>query len=56
MEALLAYLADNKVSKWHWPERIEHIDALPYTDSGKKQRYLVREELERRLKEESVKA
>ncbi|MBR0411894.1 MAG: AMP-binding protein [Eubacterium sp.] len=44
------YLASKKVSKWLWPEHIEFIDRLPYTDSGKLKRYELVKELERRLK------
>ena len=44
------YLEKKKVSKWLWPEHIEFIDELPYTDSGKLKRYELVKELERRLK------
>lgn len=44
------YLKMKKVSKWLWPEHIEFIDDLPYTDSGKLKRYELVKELERRLK------
>ena len=47
-EELTAFLEEKKVSKWLWPEHVEYIDALPYTDSGKIQRYRLREELKRR--------
>jgi acyl-CoA synthetase len=51
-EEISAYLKNKKVSKWLWPERIEYIEELPYTDSGKIKRYVLKEELERRQKEE----
>ena len=50
-EKVAAYLEKKKVSKWLWPERIEYIDEIPYTESGKIKRYLLKEELEKRLKE-----
>jgi acyl-coenzyme A synthetase/AMP-(fatty) acid ligase len=31
------------VSKTYWPERIEPIDALPKTPSGKIRKYVLRE-------------
>jgi acyl-CoA synthetase len=51
-DEISAYLKNKKVSKWLWPERIEYIEELPYTDSGKIKRYVLKEELERRQKEE----
>jgi acyl-CoA synthetase len=53
-EQISGYLKNKKVSKWLWPERIEYIDELPYTDSGKIKRYVLKEELERRQKEEKL--
>lgn len=47
------YLAAKGVAKRLWPERIEVIDALPRTKTGKIKRYLVSEELNRRLAAES---
>lgn len=44
------YLAGRKVSKWLWPERVEYIDEIPYTDSGKIKRHELQQELERRMK------
>jgi acyl-CoA synthetase len=51
-EEISFYLKNRRVSKWLWPERIEYIDELPYTDSGKIKRYVLKEELEKRLREE----
>lgn len=52
-EAIVACLEKKKVSKWLWPERIEYIDDLYYTDSGKIKRYLLQQELERRIRQEA---
>lgn len=51
-ESIASYLQSKKVSKWLWPERVEYIDALFYTDSGKVKRYLLQKELERRMESE----
>ncbi len=48
-ESICLYLESKKVSKWLWPERVEYIDALFYTDSGKIRRWLLKQELERRM-------
>ena len=50
---IVDYLKEKKVSKWLWPERIEYIDELPYTESGKIKRYILKEELDNRMKGES---
>lgn len=40
---LMAYMAENAVAKNYWPERIEVLDALPKTPSGKVQKFRLRE-------------
>ena len=40
---LQSYMAKCKVSKHYWPERVEHIQALPLTASGKVQRFVLKE-------------
>ena len=37
------YLYACQASKHYWPERLEIVDALPRTPSGKVQKYLLRE-------------
>jgi cyclohexanecarboxylate-CoA ligase len=39
-----AYMADNKVAKQYWPERIEILSDLPRTPSGKIQKFALREQ------------
>lgn len=46
------YLRQKNVPKRLWPERIECIDVIPYTKTGKIQRYKLLQELERRMKAE----
>lgn len=36
-------LEEKKVAKYKWPERLEIIDSIPYTHSGKQQKYMLRE-------------
>lgn len=50
LEALIAYLKGKKVPKRFWPERLELIDRIPHTGSGKVKKYLLQEELKRRTK------
>ncbi|WP_425995353.1 AMP-binding protein [Afipia sp. DC4300-2b1] len=40
---VMAYMAENAVAKNYWPERIEVLDALPKTPSGKVQKFRLRE-------------
>ncbi|MES2483142.1 MAG: AMP-binding protein [Pseudomonadota bacterium] len=43
LAALQAYMAECKVAKQYWPERVEVIDAFPCTPSGKVQKFVLRE-------------
>ena len=43
LEALQAYMAECKVAKQYWPERIEVLADLPRTPSGKVQKFKLRE-------------
>lgn len=52
---VLSYLKEKKVPKRFWPERLELIDRIPHTGSGKVKKYLLREELERRNKQKRCK-
>jgi acyl-coenzyme A synthetase/AMP-(fatty) acid ligase len=36
-------MAENAVAKNYWPERLEVLDALPKTPSGKVQKFKLRE-------------
>ena len=41
-DEMLEYLDSHRVSKTYWPERLELVDALPRTPSGKIQKFLLR--------------
>jgi len=41
-DAMQAYLAEQKLAKQYWPERLEIRDALPSTASGKIQKFVLR--------------
>jgi cyclohexanecarboxylate-CoA ligase len=44
MATVQAYMAENKVAKQYWPERIEVVDDLPRTPSGKVQKFFLRDQ------------
>lgn len=50
---LLEYLEKKGVSKRLWPERIEEIETIPHTATGKVKRNLLADELHRRMEEET---
>ena len=39
---MLEYLDSSRVSKTYWPERLELVDSLPRTPSGKIQKFVLR--------------
>lgn len=43
LEMLLKLLQERKIAKQKWPERLEIVPTLPYTHSGKLQKFLLRE-------------
>ncbi|MCB1437334.1 MAG: AMP-binding protein [Rhodobiaceae bacterium] len=43
MEAMRAHLASQGISKSYWPERLEIVDEMPRTASGKIQKFVLRE-------------
>ncbi len=47
LEAVQAYMAEHKVAKQYWPERIEIVAELPRTAAGKVQKYQLRERARR---------
>ncbi|MFB0919260.1 MAG: AMP-binding protein [Oscillospiraceae bacterium] len=52
-EDLIVWLQSKKVHKRHWPERVEIIDQIPRTESGKVKKNLLAGELEKRMKKEA---
>lgn len=53
LSGLICYLKEKSISKRFWPERLEFIDRIPHTGSGKVKKYLLQEELKRRMKADS---
>lgn len=49
LQDILDYLISKHVPKRLWPEHLELIERIPYTGSGKVKKYLLKEELNRRL-------
>lgn len=56
LEELKEHLRAKGVSKRLWPERIEAIDHIPRTATGKVQRFLLSQELDRRMGRQTPKA
>ena len=50
LEGLVEYLRGRQVPKRFWPERLELIDRIPHTGSGKVKKHLLQEELKKRMK------
>ena len=53
-EQMQQHLDACRVSKPYWPERLEIVDALPYTPSGKIQKFVLRDVLAASIKREAV--
>lgn len=51
LDEVKAYLASNHVPKRVWPERLEPIDSLPYTATGKVRKHVLAAELKKRMEE-----
>ncbi|MDD5953247.1 MAG: AMP-binding protein [Oscillospiraceae bacterium] len=51
-QALLDRLRKEEIPKWQWPERLEIVDALPKTDSGKIKKYVLKQQIASQLKAE----
>lgn len=49
LEEVVDYLAQHQIAKYKYPERLELVDELPMTASGKIQKYLLREKLKIQL-------
>lgn len=54
-EDIITYLQSKKVHKRHWPERVEIIDKIPRTESGKVKKHVLADELEKRMIKEAGK-
>ena len=49
LDSVKEYLANKHIAKRLWPERIELIDEIPHTATGKVKRHLLAAELEKRM-------
>lgn len=47
------HMQKNGTAKYKWPERLEIIDSLPRTETGKVQKFKLREDVRRKIKCES---
>jgi len=45
-----AHMEKNGTAKYKWPERLEFIDSLPRTETGKVQKFKLREDVRRKIK------
>lgn len=52
LEEMQAYLAEQKITKYKWPERLEFIDKLPLSAGGKVAKTFLKEIVANKLKEE----
>jgi len=52
LEMIKAYLGKNDVSKMKYPERIEIVEAIPHTASGKVQKNVLRKDIKEKLEKE----
>ena len=52
LDEVQRWMARSGVAKPKWPERVETIDALPMTASGKIQKFRLRERIAARLEQE----
>lgn len=55
VQSMREYLASKNVQKRLWPERIEAIDSIPRTESGKIKKNILSQELKRRMDKEAEK-
>ena len=51
-DELIAYLKDRHVAKRLWPERVEVIDEIPVTATGKVKRFILAQELKARMEDD----
>lgn len=49
LKELVEYMKEKNVPKRYWPERLEQIDTIERTDSGKVKKHVLSEELRRRM-------
>ncbi|MBN2569338.1 MAG: acyl--CoA ligase [Deltaproteobacteria bacterium] len=52
IEEIQSFMEQEKVAKYKWPERVEILDALPRTPTGKVLKYVLREEIAKQIEAE----
>jgi 3-phosphoshikimate 1-carboxyvinyltransferase len=53
-EKMQEYLDAQRVSKPYWPERLEIVEQLPYTPSGKIQKFVLRDQIAAELQRKAI--
>jgi 3-phosphoshikimate 1-carboxyvinyltransferase len=53
-ETMQRHLDDQRVSKPYWPEQLKIVDRLPYTPSGKIQKFVLREQIAAEMQRKAV--
>lgn len=53
LEEVTAFFGEKNVAKFKYPERLELVDSLPRTASGKIQKFILREDIKGKLQQES---
>lgn len=53
-EKMQRYLDAQRVSKPYWPERLEIVEELPYTPSGKIQKFVLRDQIAAQLERKAI--
>ncbi|WP_373482168.1 medium-chain fatty-acid--CoA ligase [Acetobacterium sp.] len=49
LKKIQSFLQKKRIPKRYWPERLEKIDAIPRTDSGKVKKNMLRDDLKKRM-------
>ena len=49
MEEMQAHLSQQGVAKYKWPEHLEIVDSIPRTESGKPQKFKLRDDIKQKL-------
>jgi len=52
LEDVQTFMEQEKVAKYKWPERVEVVEALPRTPTGKVLKYVLREEIAKKVEAE----
>lgn len=55
LHSIKAFFEEKKVAKCKWPERLEIINCLPRNAAGKIQKFILRQDIKRKLSQENAK-